>query len=610
MIVGIRLASMLFPAPGEPSTRRLLNKRPNAACRGKENQEKRQVNSAANEKLGKPKAYSYIRFSRPEQAEGNSLERQTLHSQKFAAEHGLELANLTYQDLGVSGFRGKNITHGELGKFLSAVETGNIPAGSWLLVEAPDRITRMGPAEYLPLLVQITKAGITIAFTATNRIVDLETLNKNPFVFYEELSRSILANQESSQKSDRLCVAWATKRRKAAEEKKPLTSRCPAWLELVEGQGYRVIEGRDKIVQRIFQMAAGGMGKRSIANAFNTEGITPWGDGIKSARKADRWHSSYITKILNNEATLGTYQPHRMADGSRVPDGEPIEGYFPAVITPAEWQAAHSRPTAPCGPRGGKNGTVACLFSGLVIDGYTGERMRYIDKGGTKGQGRWKYLVTDPLRLNGRKGQSWPYPHFENWMLKHLKGLDWHSLIDAGTDETLKALRSSEAEIQITAAKTEKAIDAILDGFAEGPESLREKAKTKAAKLAEQLDQNQARLAEIQKQIEAATAATNSMAEGVEEFRALIGAGDPASRQKLRMEIRRRVREIRLYRHGGLPTFEGSHAADIPWPSVEITYTTGGKQTLLTSRIGPAEHPCRRQPRDRKTGVFVATQRP
>ncbi len=561
-------------------------------------------NLGTSEKLGRPKAYSYVRFSKAEQAEGHSLERQIAHSQKFAEEHGLQLADLTYRDLGVSGFKGKNITKGELGKFLAAVETGEIARGSWLLVEALDRLTRMGPAEYIPLLMQITNAGITIAFTAKHRIIDREALTKKPFIFYEELSDSILAFQESAQKSDRLCRAWASKRRKATEEKKPITSRCPAWLELVKDQGYRVIEGRGAIVQRIFHMAAQGHGKRSIAKVFNSEGIMPWGDGVKSARKADRWHSSYITKILNNEAVLGVCRPHKMQDGQRVPDGDPIENYFPPVITPTEWQAAHSRPRPACGPRAGRTGVVSCLFSGLVIDGYCGERMRYIDKGGVRGKGQWKYLVTDPLRLAGRKAQSWPYAHFENWMLGHLRGLDWSSLIDAGTDETINALRATESELQVEAAKLEKSIDAILDGFGEGPESLREKAKAKAARLAEQLDETRDRLAAVQAEIQSASAATDSMAEGAEEFKALIAAGDPASRQKLKAEIRRRIQEIRLYRHGGLPLTQGTEAENIRWPSLEITYASGRKQTLLTSRIGAAEHHARKQTRNPETGAF------
>lgn len=39
----------------------------------------------------RPRAYSYVRFSTPEQRKGSSLERQTEKARKYAAEHGLAL---------------------------------------------------------------------------------------------------------------------------------------------------------------------------------------------------------------------------------------------------------------------------------------------------------------------------------------------------------------------------------------------------------------------------------------------------------------------------------------------------------------------------------------
>ena len=38
-----------------------------------------------------PKAFSYVRFSTPEQAKGDSLRRQLERSKKYADEHGLVL---------------------------------------------------------------------------------------------------------------------------------------------------------------------------------------------------------------------------------------------------------------------------------------------------------------------------------------------------------------------------------------------------------------------------------------------------------------------------------------------------------------------------------------
>jgi hypothetical protein len=51
------------------------------------------------------RAYSYIRFSTPEQLKGGSLRRQAELTAKYALEHNLNLdESLTFRDLGVSAF--------------------------------------------------------------------------------------------------------------------------------------------------------------------------------------------------------------------------------------------------------------------------------------------------------------------------------------------------------------------------------------------------------------------------------------------------------------------------------------------------------------------------
>jgi DNA invertase Pin-like site-specific DNA recombinase len=51
----------------------------------------------------KRKAYSYVRFSTPDQMNGGSFERQTKKAADYASAHDLDLdTTLTFQDLGVS----------------------------------------------------------------------------------------------------------------------------------------------------------------------------------------------------------------------------------------------------------------------------------------------------------------------------------------------------------------------------------------------------------------------------------------------------------------------------------------------------------------------------
>jgi hypothetical protein len=135
------------------------------------------------------------------------------------------------------------------------------------------------------------------------------------------------AHEESQTKSLRVKAAWENKRAHAATAR--VTKICPAWLEPIEGkQGFSKIPDRAKVVRDIFNQAAAGIGMYSIANRLNKARVLAFGS-------KNGWHQSYVAKILANRAVLGEYQPHRFVDGKRVPDGEPIKGYFPAVVDQA-----------------------------------------------------------------------------------------------------------------------------------------------------------------------------------------------------------------------------------------------------------------------------------
>jgi len=74
-------------------------------------------------------AYSYLRFSTPEQAGGDSHRRQLDLARTYAARHGLLLdAGLSFRDLGMSAFHGRNVREGALRAFLAAVELGGTAA--------------------------------------------------------------------------------------------------------------------------------------------------------------------------------------------------------------------------------------------------------------------------------------------------------------------------------------------------------------------------------------------------------------------------------------------------------------------------------------------------
>lgn len=229
----------------------------------------------------KPKAYSYIRFSTPEQERGDSLRRQTEAAVRYAALHRLDLDDkLTFRDLGVSAFTGANEEVGRLGEFLEAVRHGDIQKGSYLLVESLDRLSRQKPRKAVKVLERICEAGITVVTLDDGRTYTEETLDEDPMSLLVALLVAARAHEESAKKGRRVADAWANKRSKAQQEGKPLSALCPGWLRLkADRSGFDVIPERAEIVRRVFDQTLDGVGQHSIAQRLNREGVPVFGRG-------------------------------------------------------------------------------------------------------------------------------------------------------------------------------------------------------------------------------------------------------------------------------------------------------------------------------------------
>ena len=197
------------------------------------------------------RAYSYIRFSTPEQAKGHSLQRQTDVARAWAAANGVVLDDeLTFQDKGVWGPQeGANVETGALGAFLERVKDGTVPRGSWLLVESLDRISRQSARKAVRTIEDIVEAGITVVdLSDGGREYSSEALDKDPMLFMMMVVRFIRGNEESALKSTRVAAAYAEKRRMFATDAnltKPYTIRLPAWIRWGETTcSYELIEDR------------------------------------------------------------------------------------------------------------------------------------------------------------------------------------------------------------------------------------------------------------------------------------------------------------------------------------------------------------------------------
>ena len=404
------------------------------------------------------KAYSYLRFSTPEQAKGDSHRRQSELARDYASRHDLDLDDrLTFHDLGVSAFRGANAAEtGRLGQFKAAVEAGLVPAGSVLLVESLDRISRQAARRALRVLEDVVDAGVSVVTLTDGREYDREALDRDPTALLMALLIFIRANEESETKSRRLKASWAGKRAKATE--KPITSRGPAWLRLEDGR-WRVLEDRADVVRRIFSLALAGTGENSIATTLNRDGIATWGDNGRAP--ASMWHKSYVSKILTAPAVVGTLVPYVMSHESGQKTrtaGAPIPGYYPAIVSPETWAGVRIFKEVP-NPLRGRHAVkpVQNVLGGLARCSACGSAMTRVYKGSAEKAGAPKLVC-----VAGKTGKGCSYAALPLDGVEDALKLGFHTLSNSGPNgDWLEGGKEAEDEIRLRIDE----IDSIVEGI-------------------------------------------------------------------------------------------------------------------------------------------------
>lgn len=176
-----------------------------------------------------PKAYSYIRFSTPEQAKGDSLRRQVSQAIEWCqlpeqiARNIILDDTITLRDLGVSAFKGDNRTTGALKTFLELVEADKIERGSYLIVESLDRLSREAVIDAAARLFDLIRAGITVVTLSDRQEYSPERLRNDWTPLIISLTVMARAHDESRMKSERVGKAWKQKQARARNDGKPLT---------------------------------------------------------------------------------------------------------------------------------------------------------------------------------------------------------------------------------------------------------------------------------------------------------------------------------------------------------------------------------------------------
>jgi DNA invertase Pin-like site-specific DNA recombinase len=339
------------------------------------------------------KAYSYSRFSTPEQGKGDSLRRQTAMAADYAARHNLDLDDdLTFRDLGVSAYRGKNAATGKLGEFVAAVEHGRVEQGAVLLVENLDRVSRQAPLDAIMLLNKIVSSGVSVVTLTDSREYTQDTLRRDPMTLMIAVMTAIRANEESERKAQRLRESWIGKKAKAKKE--IITAMAPCWLKPnADRTGWDEDKAKVKVVKRIFDLTQQGVGVNKIAMTLNAEGVPAIGRTRR--RRADapgagapgKWQVTFIQKLLANPAVIGEFHDHRREYNhdsgkyTRTSTGEVIKGYFPRIIDTAIFRKIGVQLSSRRNKTKPRNGKVTNLFAGLCRCPRCAGTMTSVNKG-------------------------------------------------------------------------------------------------------------------------------------------------------------------------------------------------------------------------------------
>jgi len=327
-----------------------------------------------------PRAFSYLRFSTKDQLKGDSQRRQFELAKNYCKAHQLELYEEPFQDLGISGY--KDVVRPDLSNLLTAIEEGRIRKGDYVILEAMDRLSRQGITKTQEILNKILSAGVYVVDIYNNLKLDKSSLNNLEYAIRVAVAAD-LSHKESEQKSKRLSDAWKNKQVKAKAEKVPKTKMCPSWLTLSEDRKEYIADPvKVKIINRIFELSASGLGRRKICQLLSEEKVPHIYTGSRNSE--GRWYPSYLLKIFTNGAVIGRLVPTKQDNqtGKRIPDFENIiEDYYPQIVSDELYFRVNSRIKGLGKTSGGRKGAnMPNLLQGIVKCQYCGRSMTYRSK--------------------------------------------------------------------------------------------------------------------------------------------------------------------------------------------------------------------------------------
>ena len=356
-------------------------------------------------------AISYIRFSSPEQAKGDSIRRQTEATEAYCIKHGLTLTEkYRLRDAGVSAFRGANLEPtSALGGFLNQVNQGLIPSGTCLIVESLDRLSREKVRKALTVFLNLIDKGIEIVALADNeRKFTADTVDKDSMSLVGSIMVMVRAHEESLMKSKRVKDSWVIRHRLASQGEF-IKIQTPGWLTK-KNRAFVVIPEKIQIIKRIFKLCLDGYGSLTIAGMFNREKVPTLSNKSQKANQL-QWHPHYILRILKNRSLIGYYTNVN-------PE---VPNYYPRIVSDNDFYAVQAKLKERITYKGQRNKT-PYVFSHLMKCSVCGETLfRTVDNG-------YSYLRCMGHKKGGCKVGFMNYPSLEKTMLSVISNMESSSV--------------------------------------------------------------------------------------------------------------------------------------------------------------------------------------
>ncbi|MHA6847375.1 recombinase family protein [Ralstonia syzygii] len=411
-----------------------------------------------------PVAYSYIRFSTPEQIRGDSLRRQLEASAKYAADHALALdQSLNVRDLGVSAFTGSNIERGALGQFVAAIDEGRVQPDSYLLVESLDRLSRLPVTEALAVFQSIINRGITIVTLVDGAVYSKDRLRNDWTPLLIALVSMSRAHEESAVKSRRIKAAYDARKKRVIANKEVKIGRCPWWLKLSDDKTkYEVIEENAATIRLMFDLAKDGMGNALIAKELNAR-------GIPTAQHSKYWQNSTVGFNLTNIALVGVLQMDQDNNG-RTTTNTFVEDYYPPIIDKTLFYEVQAMRKARDRNKGtmnaGRKGQCYNIFQGTAKCGYCGSPMHIRRKPGIN---TGFLYCSKSLQGGGCISVSYNIRNLESEFITFTRELDLHRVLgetsaDNGVTAKRASLAACNAMVEETETKQKNLVAAIEAG--------------------------------------------------------------------------------------------------------------------------------------------------